>query len=108
MERQNIKPNGQCINIVTLTCKNEELAKQCLSALENYGRPDALSYNCQSYEFGLKEGTSEVICLVERWKNWHDLDRLLLEKVVPALPMYKQLLKKPFDPIKDTLRIKLQ
>ena len=28
-------------------------------------------------------------------------------KVVPAMPMYNQLLKRPFDPSKDTLRIKL-
>jgi hypothetical protein len=107
MRTQNSQPEGRLINIVTLNCKNEDLAKQCLGALENYGRPDALSYNCLSYEFGLKEGTTNVVCIVERWNSWDDLDRLAKEKIANALPMYNQLLKNPFDPAKDTLRIML-
>jgi hypothetical protein len=93
--------------IVTLDCKDEEHAKRCIDALANYGRPDALAFNCVSYDFGIKEGTVDTVCLIERWRKWSDLDALLNEKVVPALPMYNQLLKKPFDPSKDTLRIKL-
>jgi len=107
MGTQNNEPKGQCINIVTLRCKNDELAKLCLGALESYGRPDALSFNCLSYEFGLKDGTNDLVCIVERWKRWEDLDALHREKVVPALPIYNQLLKNPFDPAKDTLHIML-
>jgi hypothetical protein len=92
---------------VTLECKDNEHAQQCLAALENYGKPDALAFKCASYEFGLKEGTTDTVCLVERWNRWKDLDALLSEKVVPALPTYNQLLKRPFDPAKDTCRIKL-
>lgn len=68
---------------------------------------DAMSFNCRSYEFGLKEGTADTVFLVERWNRWEDLDALLGAKVVPALPMYNQLLKRPFDPARDTLRIQL-
>lgn len=107
MGTQDSQTKGRLINIVTLHCKNEELAQQCLGALENYGRPDALSYNCLSYEFGLKEGTTDVVCIVEHWKSWDDLDRLAREKIADALPMYNQLLKNPFDPAIDTLRIEL-
>ena len=98
---------GGCVHVVTLECKNEEHAKRCLDALAAYGRPDALAFHCVSYEFGLKEGTADTICLVERWKQWQDLDALLHAKVIPALPMYNQLLKRPFDPAKDTVRITL-
>jgi hypothetical protein len=30
-----------------------------------------------------------------------------VEKVIPAMPMYNQLLKQPFDPSQDPMRIKL-
>lgn len=93
--------------MITLECKDGEHAAHCIEALTNYGRPDALTFNCISYEFGLKEGTSDTVCLVERWSRWEDLDLLLSTKVIPALPMYNQLLKRPFDPAKDALRIKL-
>lgn len=93
--------------MVTLECKDAERATRCIDALANYGRPDALAFNCLSYEFGLQEGASDTVCLVERWSRWEDLDALLEAKVVPALPMYNELLKRPFDPAKDTLRIKL-
>jgi len=98
---------GVCVHVVTLECKDGEHAKQCVDALAAYGRPDALAFNCVSYEFGFKEGTANTICLVERWKQWQDLDALLHAKVIPALPMYNQLLKRPFDPTKDTVRITL-
>jgi len=55
----------------------------------------------------IQGGKSDTVYLVERWKRWEDLDSLLTEKVVPALPLYNQLLKRPFDPVKDTLRIHL-
>jgi hypothetical protein len=93
--------------VVTLECRDEQHATRCLEALAEYGRPDALAFNCVSYEFGLKEGTSDTVCLVERWRRWEDLDSLLAAKVVPALPTYNQLLKRPFDPAKDTLRVRL-
>ena len=95
------------IHIVTLHCKDNNHAEQCLGALANFGKPDALSYNCVSYEFGLKLGTTDTIYILERWNKWEDLDALLNEKVVPAIPMYNQLLKKPFNPTTDTLRIEL-
>jgi len=98
---------GQLIHIVSLNCKDAERARQCLSALADYGKPDALSYKCVSYKFGLKEGTTDEIYLVEHWNSWDDLNALLQDKVVPALPMYNELLKSPFDPAKDTLRIRL-
>lgn len=98
---------GQLLHVVTLECKDAENAKRCLAALSTYGRPDALSYRCDSYEFGLEEGTTDTVYLVERWKRWEDLDSLLQEKIVPALPTYNELLKRPFDPAKDTLRIAL-
>jgi quinol monooxygenase YgiN len=74
---------GRLIHIVTLTCKDAEHATLCLGALDAYGRPDALSYGCASYEFGLKDGSGDTVLLVERWRDWADLDRLLTEKVVP-------------------------
>jgi hypothetical protein len=48
-----------------------------------------------------------MVYIVERWKDWARLDALLQAKVVPALPMYNQLLKTPFNPATDTLRIEL-
>ena len=92
------------IHLVSLECKDDDHASRCLDALANYGRPDALAFNCVSYEFGRKLGTNHVF-IVERWRNWQDLDALLTEKVVPALPLYNQLLARPFDPARDTTRI---
>lgn len=101
-------PHGALLtHIVTLDCKDAEHAARCIDALKNYGKPDALAYGCESYEFGWKAGSPDVVYLVERWKRWEDLDRLLVEKVVPALPVYNELLKRPFDPSADTLRIQL-
>ena len=99
--------NGPLMHVVTLECRDDENAKRCLDALANYGKPDAEAFKCLSYEFGLKEGTTDTVYLVERWNRWEDLDALLSAKVVPALPTYNQLLKRPFDPAKDTLRITL-
>ncbi|WP_455377171.1 hypothetical protein [Petrachloros mirabilis] len=107
MHTSHIKFEGEFVHIVTLECKDADHAKRCLDALKNDGRPDALSFGCISYEFGLKEGNSDTVYLVERWIRWEDLDALLTKKVVPALPLYNQLLKRPFDPAKDTLRIHL-
>ena len=99
--------DGQCVHLVTLDCKDEAHAIRCREVLANHGRPDALAFNCVSYEFGLKSGTTDTICIVERWRRWQDLDALLAEKVVPALPMYNQLLKRAFDPATDTVRVSL-
>jgi hypothetical protein len=107
MNDKNANQDARLLHMVTLECKDAESAKRCLDALRNYGRPDALSFKCRSYEFGLKEGTIDTVCLVERWDQWQDLDALLTAKVVPALPMYNQLLKRSFDPAKDTVRIRL-
>lgn len=107
MKTSNPTTEGQLVHVVTLECKDEEHAARCLAALTSHGRPDALSFKCVSYEFGLKEGSSDTVYIVERWTRWEDLDALLGAKVVPALPMYNQLLKRPFDPSKDTLRIRL-
>lgn len=98
---------GSLIHIVTLDCKDVAHAAQCIQALANYGRPDALAFGCVDYEFGLKQGTSDTVYIVERWRSWQDLDNVIAEKVVPALPTYNQFLKQPFDPAKDTLRITL-
>lgn len=99
--------DANLVHVVSLECKDAQHAGRCLEALANVGRPDALAYNCVSYLFGLKEGTSDTVFIVERWKRWQDLDALLRDKVVPALPTYNALLKRPFDPSKDTLRIRL-
>jgi len=107
MTNDNPAHEGQLVHVVTLDCKDKEHAKRCIEALANYGKPDALAFNCISYEFGIREGTVDTVYLIERWRKWSDLDSLLNEKVVPALPMYNQLLKKPFDPSKDTVRINL-
>ena len=98
----------QHMHVVTLECKDAEHAARCITALRDFGRPDALAFNCASYEFGLKEGTLDTVYVVERWREWKDLDALLEAKVVPALAMYNQLLKRPFDPAKDTVRITLR
>ena len=98
---------GNLVHVVTLECRDGEHAQRCLDALATYGRPDALAFNCVSYEFGFKEGTADTIYLVERWKQWGDLDALLQSKVIPALPLYNQLLKRSFDPARDTVRITL-
>lgn len=107
MATLNSTTEGQLLHVVTLECKDDAHATRCMEALMNHGRPDALAFNCMSYEFGLKEGTSDTVYIIERWNRWQDLDSLLSAKVVPALPAYNQLLKRPFDPAKDTLRIKL-
>lgn len=95
------------IHIVTLRCKDAEHAIKCVQALEAYGRPDALGYGCKSYEFGLKSGEDDTVVLIERWADFGQLDRLLTEKVVPALPVYNALLARAFDPQRDTTRVRL-
>lgn len=99
--------SARFVHIVTLDCKSGEHAQQCLSALASYGRPDAVVFGCASYEFGTRAGAPDSVYIVEQWGSWDDLDRLLVEKVVPALPLYNQLLKRPFDPVTDTLRVEL-
>jgi hypothetical protein len=94
-------------HIVTLACKDAEHAGRCIEALAAVGRPDALAFNCLAYDFGIQEGTVDTVVLVERWRRLEDLDNLLREKVVPALPIYNQMLKRPFDPAADTVRIRL-
>lgn len=106
MATTNGAQEAACVHVVTLECRDPEHARQCMGALANYGRPDALAYRCLSYEFGLKDGSADTVILVERWRRWEDLDTLLMEKVVPALPTYNQLLKAPFDPARNTLRVK--
>lgn len=101
------KAEGRLLHVVTLRCKDADSASRCLAALANYGRPDALAFNCRAYEFGLKEGAPDTVILVERWSRWEDLDALLTQKVVPALPLYNELLRRPFDPALDTVRIAL-
>ncbi len=108
MNTNTLNADGLLMHVVTLECKDREHAARCLRALAEYGRPDALAYGCISYEFGVKEGAADTVYLLERWRDWQDLDRLLGEKVVPALPMYNELLKRPFDPATDTLRITLR
>ncbi|MGA0116549.1 MAG: hypothetical protein ACO3IW_13480 [Burkholderiales bacterium] len=107
MANDNPANEGQFVHIVTLECKDSEHAKRCIEALANYGKPDALTFNCVSYEFGIKEGTADTVYIIERWRRWQDLDALLTTKIVPALPMYNQLLKTPFDPSRNTARINL-
>jgi len=95
------------VHVVTLECKDEDHARRCLDALANYGKPDAHAFNCVSYEFGRKKDSPAPVYLIERWNRWEDLDALLQEKVIPALPLYNELLKRPFDPATNTLRIAL-
>jgi quinol monooxygenase YgiN len=107
MSTQSVSTEGRLLHLVTLACKDQEHARHCIAALTTNGRPDALAFHCISYEFGVKEGASDTVYLVERWSRWEDLDALLAAKVVPALTMYNQLLKRPFDPAQDTVRIRL-
>lgn len=95
------------VHLVSLGCKDADHAQQCLAALHQSGRPDAERYGCRAYEFGLQGGTDDVVRIIERWDRWEDLDALLAECVVPALPVYNQLLARPFDPATDTERITL-
>ena len=99
--------DGQLLHLVTLKCKDDDHAQRCLGALEGHGKPDALAFDCVSYEFGLEQGTLDTVYIVERWNRWEDLDSLLTTKVVPALPTYNELLERPFDPERDTVRIQL-
>ena len=103
----NLTSEGHLVHVVTLRCKDADHATRCISALGAYGRPDALAFNCRSYDFGLQVGSPDTVCLIERWSRWEDLDSLLKEKVIPALPMYNQLLERPFDPSVDTMRVDL-
>lgn len=52
---------GQLLHVVTLACKDNEHATRCIDALAHYGKPDALSFNCCSYEFGLQDGTVDTV-----------------------------------------------
>ncbi len=108
MSSQNNLSTGKLVHIVNLLCKDEQCAQQCIEALRNYGRPDAMACGCTSYDFGIQLGTTDTVYLIERWNSWNDLDKLLVEKAVPALPAYNALLKSPFDPVKDTTRIELE
>jgi hypothetical protein len=107
MTNSDTEIGGRLIQVISLACKDGEHAQRCIEALANCGRPDALVFNCVSDEFGLRDGSSDTAYIIERWRQWSDLGALLEAKVVPALPMYNQLLKKPFDPSTDTLRITL-
>lgn len=107
MNEDNNAREGTGVHVVTSDCKDGDYAKRCMEALAKYGRPDARAFRCVSYEFGIREGTASTVSIIERWRTWADLDALLTEKVAPALPMYNRLLKTPFDPSRDTLRIKL-
>lgn len=107
MQKATEAREGRLIHLVTLECKDDVHANRCIEALTQYGKPDALAFGCASYEFGFKEGTPDVVQIVERWNRWEDLDSLLAEKVVPALPVYNEFLKRPFDPARDTTRIRL-
>jgi hypothetical protein len=66
MQTRNSATDGQLLHVVTLACKDDEHATRCIAALSNYGRPDALAFNCLSYEVGLKEGTVDTVYIVER------------------------------------------
>jgi quinol monooxygenase YgiN len=99
--------SSNLVHLVTLACRDAAHAEQCLAALAGSGRSDALEYGCRSYDFGLRDGTDDVVRIVERWERWDDLDALLADRVVPALPVYNQLLARPFDPAIDTERIVL-
>jgi quinol monooxygenase YgiN len=107
MNIDNTGASGQCVHLVTLKCKDREHAARCMEALATHGRPDAIEFGCVSYEFGIRLGTADTVCIVEHWQQWQDLDALLTEKVIPALPMYNQLLQRPFDPATDTVRVSL-
>jgi hypothetical protein len=98
---------GGLVHVVRLECRDQASAARCLGALGDHGRPDALAYGCLSYEFGPAVEAPATIVLVERWSRWEDLDALLAEKVVPALPLYDEMLARPFDAVRDTTRIAL-
>jgi hypothetical protein len=83
-----------------------EHATRCLAALTEYGRPDP-SRSTASPTSPDQGRLPDTVCIVERWRRWEDLDARLQTKVVPAVLRYNQLLKRPFDPAKDTLRITL-
>jgi hypothetical protein len=104
---QPARDSARLLHLVTLECRDADHAKRCIEALSAYGRPDALAFGCASYEFGLKDGHADTVLLIERWSRWQDLDALLREKVVPALPLYNELLRRPFDPARDTARVAL-
>jgi quinol monooxygenase YgiN len=103
----NPTPTEMLVHLVTLECRDADHAHHCLEALQAVGRPDALAYGCLSYDVGRAEGCDDTVVLVERWRRWEDLDALLVEKVVPALPRYNALLRRPFDPGRDTRRVRL-
>jgi len=107
MKTHDSTSRGRLLHVVTLECRDGEHAKRCLDALAAHGRPDALAFDCASYEFGVRQGAEDTVVLVERWTRWEDLDALLSAKVIPALPVYNALLKRPFDPAKDTMRIEV-
>lgn len=96
-----------CIHLVTLDCKDADAAQQALGILTSQSRQDALDYGCASYDVGLVEGSDDRIRLIERWPDWAPLDRLLAEKVAPALPHYNAMLARDFDPARDTVRVRL-
>ena len=60
MEAPNSIPAGPFLHVVMLECKDHDHTTRCLAALRNQGRPDALAANCISYEFGIKEGTTDT------------------------------------------------
>jgi len=99
--------SARLIHLVTLDCKDAAHADRCLAAPRRFGRPDAESLGRLGYEFGLRQGSEETVQLVERWRRREDLDALLAAKVVPALPTYDELLKRPSDPALDTVRVRL-
>jgi len=79
--------------------------------LERYRKPEALQYGCKAFEYGLKEGTATKDCVYvcERWDKWADLDKLHNEKFGPnQLPIFNELLKRPFDFNTDSLRVVMQ
>ena len=99
-----VDSRGRFLHVVTLDCKDTERARQCIDALREHGRPDAMEFGCLAYEFG-RDGAR--VLLVERWADWGRLDALLEQRVVPALPLYNELLAQPFDPARDTRRVEL-
>ena len=70
-------------HVVTLPCKDEECAKNCLSALKANVDLVKKDYNALEYTAGLKAGSQTEVYLIEKWSNWEDLDRWLTEQVVP-------------------------
>ncbi|MCB9928176.1 MAG: hypothetical protein H6844_01975 [Alphaproteobacteria bacterium] len=99
--------DGVLMHVVTLACKDPHHAAEFLAVLAEHARRDAMAYNCLAFEFGLKEGTDDTVYLVERWRCWEDLDAMLAERVEPVMPVYNALLKRPFDPAADSVRLVL-